>query len=201
MQRDGDIWLLDLMRETDQRFTFAYGEEAFPTWSPDGDRLLFVSLLDGSIDIYDKETAGTSPPQLVLENDIPTVLSDWSPDGEIVLYHTLGESFDLWLLPVSGDRQPTSFPSTPFQEAWGALSPDSRWLAYASDEAGEWRVYLRSVSEGGQWQISTGVGVRPKWRADGRELFYDTLEQEEIMAVEIDLTGSAPVIGTPQLLF
>ena len=74
-------------------------------------------------------------------------------------------------------------------------------MAYASDEAGEWRVYLRSVSGGGQWQISTGEGIRPRWRGDGRELFYDTFAQEQIMAVEIDVTGDAPIIGPPQLLF
>ena len=161
VERDGDIRLLDLMRETDQRFTFASGPELFPTWSPDGDRLLFVSFRDTGQGIYEKETAGTSPPQLLLETNTLSVLTDWSPDGEVVSYHDFTESFDLWLLPMSEEGQPTSFLSMPFNEAWGVSSPDGRWLAYASDEAGEWRVYLRSVSGGGQWQISAGFGGRP----------------------------------------
>ena len=129
VERDGDIWLLDLMRGTDQRFTFT-ARNFMPIWSPAGDRILFGSASDTGLGVYERETAGTGPPRLVLESDVPVVLSDWSPDGETVSYHYVRESFDLWRLPMSGSREPTSVLATPFHEAWGTLSPDGRWLAY-----------------------------------------------------------------------
>ena len=88
VERDGDIWLLDLMRGTDQRFTFT-AVNLMPIWSPAGDRILFGSATDRGFGLYERETAGTDPPRLVLESDVPVVLSDWSPDGETVSYHVL----------------------------------------------------------------------------------------------------------------
>ncbi len=203
VQRDGDIWLLDLERGTDQRFTFDPADDQWPVWSPDGDRILFASARETRpFDLYLKGTAGTDPAQLLLETDELKVPFGWSTDGEQVSFTTLDADYDLWLLPMSGDRQPTSFLSTPFQDASGVISPDGHWMAYWSDESVEFRVYVRTVPpSGGQWQISTAAGFAPRWSADGRELYWTT-ENNQLMAVDIDVTGDAPiVIGTPQQLF
>jgi Tol biopolymer transport system component len=203
VQRDGDIWLLDLERGTDQRFTFDSALDQWPVWSPDGDRILFASAREARpFDLYLKGTAGTDPAQLLLETDELKVPYGWSTDGEQVSLTTLDANYDLWLLPMSGDRQPTSFLSTPFQDAAGVISPDGRWMAYWSDESIEPRVYVRSVPpSGGQWQISTAAGFAPQWSADGSELYWLT-QDNDLMAVDIDVSGDAPiVVGTPQPLF
>ncbi len=202
VQRDGDIWLLDLERGTDQRFTFDSADDQWPVWSPDGDRILFASTREARpFDLYLKGSAGTEPAQLLLENDRLKVPFGWSRDGEQVSYTTLDTDYDLWLLPMSGDRQPTSFLSTSFQDGSGVISPDGRWMAYWSDESVESRVYVRTVPpSGGQWQISTAEGFSPQWSADERELYWVT-QDNKLMAVDIDVTGDAPVVGTPQVLF
>ena len=145
VERDGDIWLLELARGTDQRFTFAPEDDRWPIWSPDGERLVFASYRDGLLpDLYEKRTAGTSAAHLLLETDFAKFPSGWSADGAFVSYTELRDSFDLWLLPMSGDRQPTSYLRTPFQDTQGLPSPDGRWMAYTSDESGESRVYMRA---------------------------------------------------------
>ena len=124
----------------------------------------------------------------------------WSAVGDFVSYAELPES-GLLLLPMSGDRQPTSYLRTAFAEAEGIPSPDGRWMAYRSDESGEDRVYVRRVPPSdGQWLISTSQGSFPRWKADGRELYYVT-DGTQLMAVDIDAAGDAPIIGIPRPLF
>ncbi len=200
--RDGDIWLLDLARGTDQRFTFAPEPDVWPIWSPDGERLVFASGRDGGLaDLYEKGAAGASAARLLLETDFAKMPIGWSADGAFLSYTEMAETFDLWLLPMSGDHQPTSYLRTPFQEGIGLPSPDGRWMAYQSNESGEFRVYVQRVPpSGGQWQISTGDGTMPRWRADGRELYYVTPD-DQLMVVDIDATGDVPIVGIPQPLF
>ena len=203
VERDGDIWLLDLVRGTDQRFTFDPAPDSWPVWSPEGDRLLFASVREARPnDLYVKGTAGAGSEQLLLETDFVKVPFAWSADGDLVSYTDLREGFDLWLLPMSGNGQPTSFLATPFQDAAGVISPDGRWMAYNSDESGEFRVYVQSVPPtGGQWQISTAGGQAPRWRADGQELYWVTPDSQQVMAVDIDVTGDTPIPGIPHQLF
>ena len=126
----------------------------------------------------------------------------WSSAGGLISYTVLGADFDLWVLPTSGDGEPTSFLGTPFQDAFGVISPDGRWMAYWSDESVEPRVYVRSVPPSGrQWQVSTGAGLAPRRRVDGSELYWITLDNRQLMAVDIDVAGDAPIIGTPHQLF
>ncbi len=102
---------------------------------------------------------------------------------------------------LAEDRDPIPFLQTPFAEVSGRLSPDSRWMAYMSDESGQFEIYVQNFPEsGGKWQISTSGGVYPQWRADGRELFYLGLD-DTLMAVDIEADGETPVAGIPQVLF
>ena len=202
VERDSDIWLLDLARGTDQRFTFAPELDLYPVWSPDGERLVFASFRDGRrLDLFEKGTGGASEAHLLLETNFIKVPIGWSADGAFVSYVETNDTtgFDLWLHPVSGDRQPMSYLRTPSLES-GLLSPDGRWMAYYSDESGEYRVYVQRVPPAGPVQISTGDGRMPRWKADGRELYYVTADNH-VMAVDIDATGDAPILGIPHPLF
>ena len=204
VERDGDIWVIDLERGIEERFTFAPGPDIFPIWSPGADRIVFSSLRDTGRggDLWVKGTAGAEEPQLLLDTDAAKIAYGWSADGAFVSYMSLEQGFDLMLLPMSGNRQPMSFLMTAFSEGGGVISPDGRWMAYYSNESGERRIYLQTVpSSDGKWPISTAGGSLPRWSADGRELYWVTLDHQQLMAVDIDTSGDAPVVGKPQSLF
>ena len=200
VERTGDIWLLDALRGTEQRFTFDSPREAVPIWSPDGTRIVFSSSPPGGL--YVKDVAGARSPQVLLETNALTLPTDWSLDGESVSYTTQGAdlSWDLGQLSMSGDGRPTSFLQTPFREWAGMLSPDGRWMAYDSNESGERQVYVQPISPGGQLLISRDGGMMPRWRGDGRELYYVSRDNE-LMAVEIETTGDSLDVGIPRSLF
>ena len=103
--------------------------------------------------------------------------TDWSPDGRFVIYHlTTGETgYDVWALPLEGDRKPIPVARTQSSEVQGVVSPDGRWIAYASDESGRYEIYVQRFPDASTDQktpVSTGGGLQPRWSKDGRELFY-----------------------------
>jgi Tol biopolymer transport system component len=112
---------------------------------------------------------------------------------------------DIWALPIRGDQKPLPVLQSRFTEQFGALSPDGRWIAYTSDESGAYEIYVRPFSPdggagaGAKWLVSKGGGFYPRWRADGKRLFYSNL-RSQLMAVEID-TGKGFQAGTPRQLF
>lgn len=127
---------------------------------------------------------------------------DWSPDGKSVLYQENAPKtgYDLWLLPVDGDHAPVSYVPTPFNEQSGTFSPDGRWVAYQSDESGQSQVYVQGMpATGAKYQISTSGGTQPRWRRDGKELYYFSQDQK-LMAAPIAL-GAVVEPGTPHALF
>ena len=106
---------------------------------------------------------------------------------------------DLWLLPLEGDRKPVPYLQTPFSESDAQFSPDGRWMAYASNESGEPQIYVQGIpASGAKWQISTTGGNQPRWRRDGKELFY--VSAQKLMAAPVK-TGTAFEAGSPQPLF
>ncbi len=199
-----DIWILDLTRGTPSRFTFDPGADQFPTWSPDGRQIAFRSdRQGGGSQIYRKNASGTGEAELLLESEAIKVPMEWSQDGAWLSFFDLGSqgNYDLWVLPLAENRDPIPFLQTPFADSLGRLSPDSRWMAYMSDESGQFEIYVQSFPEsGGKWQISTSGGVVPQWRGDGNELFYLGLDGN-LMAVDIEADGDTPVAGIPQVLF
>lgn len=117
------------------------------------------------------------------------------------MYWSLQNRGDLMVLPMTGDRKPFPFLSTPFNEQQGAFSPDGKWVAYQSNESGRNEIYVRPFpGPGGQWQVSTGGGTSPRWRADGKELYYLALDSR-MMAAAANTTGGRFVPGTPEVLF
>jgi eukaryotic-like serine/threonine-protein kinase len=197
-----DIWIRDLARGASSRFTFDPAEDVRPLWSPDGKTIVFSSDRGGQFDLYTKAAGGGGQEQLLFKSDELKFAHDWSRDGRYIAFHSLGKKtgWDLWVLPTFGDRKPIPFLQTPFNETRPAFSPDGKWLAYQSNESGRAEIYVQNFpGPGGKWQVSTGGGFEPAWRADGKELYYGAPDQK-IMAVEVH-AGETFEAGVPQALF
>jgi eukaryotic-like serine/threonine-protein kinase len=206
--RTGDIWILDLARGVPSRFTFAPSWESWPIWSPDGQRIAFTSdrnTRGGLADIYQRATGASASEQILLRSQGPSFPTDWSLDGKLIIYQygsplAVFTNSDLWVLPLNDDRKKTPYVQTQFNESGGRLSPDGKWMAYASDESGNQEVYVQSFpNPGSKLRISLGGGSHPRWRRDGRELFY-IASDENLMAVPIK-PGPTFEAGSPKTLF
>jgi Tol biopolymer transport system component len=200
-QGNMDIWLLDGARTT--RFTFDESDEMWPMWSPDGSRIAFSSTRKGPNALYQKTSNGAGSEELLLEGALPILPNDWSPDGRFILYFVPDPrtSFDFWVLPVEEKRKPFVFLNTNFSERKGRFSPDGRWVAYQSNRSGREEVFVRPFpGSGGQWQVSTAGGIWPRWRRDGKELYY-IAPDARLTAVPIASKGGTLEPGTPIPLF
>jgi eukaryotic-like serine/threonine-protein kinase len=197
-----DIWLIELARGTTSRLTFDPANDGDAVWSPDGGRIVFSSMREGLPSLYQKLSSGAGGEELLLRTEDAKFANDWSPDGRHVLYNAMSrQSFDLWVLPLFGERRPEPFVRTDFQEAGGRFSPDGRFVAYISNESGRFEVYVQSFpASGGKWQVSNGGGASPRWRRDGRELFYLSADGK-LMAVEVDGSSDTFEAGVPAPLF
>jgi eukaryotic-like serine/threonine-protein kinase len=207
VQGNWDIWLLDAARAT--RFTFDAAPDRYPIWSPDGSRIAFDSNRKGHRDLYLKPLNGAGSEELLLESAQDKVAMDWSRDGRSLLYLAIDPqtSFDIWVLPMEGERKPYVFVKTLFVEGAAQFSPDAHWVSYMSNESGQYEIYVRSFSDtsreaaaGGQWQVSTAGGTYPRWSADGKELFY-VAPNGKLMAVPITARGPTFQSGGPVALF
>jgi len=136
-----------------------------------------------------------------LDLDVNLIPSDWSADDRFISYLQLNPKtkYDLWVLPLEGDRKPFPFLQTQFNHNSGRFSPDGHWIAYDSDESGKYDVYVQTFpGPGGKWPISTKGGTRPQWGSEGKEIFY--LSEGKLMAVKVK-TGSTFEPGIPETLF
>src|SRR5262249_9473012 len=182
-----NIWLHGPSPSTLTRFTFEPSFDHYPSWSPDGARIVFDSNRTGPADIFGKPVAGGSEELLLPHSSQGKQPTDWSPDGRFIIYQQLDPKtkWDLWMLPLSGDGKPEPVLHTDSNEMNGQLSPDGRWMAYASDELGRWEAYVTAFPHpSGKWQVSSGGGSQPRWRRDGREMFYLGADRR-LMAAEI----------------
>ncbi len=210
-----DVWLVDLERGSSSRFTFQKTRESHPVWSPDGGRIAFVSRDEGGSRLLLKTSTGTGGEETLLESPASLHLHDWSPDGRYLLYTAVDPktNADLWILPglggvpgsAPGDRKPAPVIQTEFQESHGQFSPDGRWIAYASNETGRSEVYVQPFTPGrvspGKWQVSTGGGSEPRWRRDGKGLFFLGPGQR-LLAVETKAGAKGEFVASvPQALF
>jgi serine/threonine protein kinase len=187
-REETDIWIQDILRKTDSRFTWHEKNLLLPVWSPDGQQIVFASNRDGGkFNLYLKSAGGARPEELLLKTDLNKFATDWSADGRYIVYYEINPKTqrDIWLLPLFGDRKPIPLLQGEYSEWFGRLSPDGRWIAYMSDETGSVEVYVQTVpTSGNKWKISNGGGFYPRWRREGKELFY-TRGQNELMAVDI----------------
>ena len=208
-----DLWVRDLSRGTETRFTSDASLNLAPCWSPRGDRIVFDSNRTGVFSLYQKAAGGSGQDDPLLPNRLPNAPSQWSRDGRFIVYYEVDPKTkrDLWVLPTEGaaaDRKPISFLRTEAEEIFGQLSPDSHWMAFTSDRSGKREVYVRPfhfpVGAGeGEWTISLAGGEMARWRGDGKELFFEAADGK-MMAVAVKaVAGPKPSFeaGAPVPLF
>jgi Tol biopolymer transport system component len=197
-----DIWLYDVAGGGDQRFTFDPASDILPVWAPDGSRIVWASVREETYDLYQKAGSAAGQDALLLKSSNRKFPSDWSQDGRFIVYYQIDPKTkrDLWVLPVASDQKPFPFLQTEANEVGGQLSPDGRWMAYASDESGVYEVYVQSFpSGGGKRQVSTKGGIGPRWRRDEKELLYYAPDGK-LIAVEVK-GGASFEAGQPRALF
>jgi serine/threonine protein kinase/Tol biopolymer transport system component len=199
-----DIWLLESARDTSTRFTtFQPAINALPVWSPDSGRIVFNSNRDGHFDLYMKASSSAGSDEPLLKSSDPKAPTDWSFDGRLLLYqaqHPKTKS-DLWIVPLEGDRKPVPVLQTEFNETNGQFSPDGHWIAYQSDESTRPEVYVQGFpTSSGKFQVSTDGGRSPRWRRDGKELFYLSPDRK-MMAVDVKSTATTFETTRPRELF
>ncbi len=197
-----DVWIRDLARGVNSRFTFAPGNAYCPVWTPKGDAIVYASDREGAAGFYEKSTSGQGDERLLLKDDALVVPISFSPDGSLLAYQRRDpkNGWDILIVPTTGEAKPIPFRATSFNEGNPQFSPDGRFLAYGSNESGRNEIYVQSYPGPGRtWQISTAGGQDPHWRRDGKELYYRAPDQK-LMAVEIR-GGDALEAGMPQLLF
>jgi Tol biopolymer transport system component len=196
-----DLWLTEPERGTETRFTSNESINSRPVWSPDGSRVLFSSTRAGRTDIYQKLATGTTPESVLLASEQAKTATDWSAHGDVIVYESQGDVF-----AFSPGTKPMPILRGEFVETQAQLSPDGRWLAYVSNESGHNDVYVQpfsldtSTTAAGRWVVSTAGGTDPRWRRDGKELFY--LTADKLMAATVrPSTDGAFHNDAPQPLF
>ena len=197
-----NIWLYDVIRGLRTRFTFGQ-EEVASAWSPDGSWVVFNSRRKEHLDLYQKASSGASTEELLLADNLEKFPESWSRDGRFILYSCSGgpTNYDLFVLPLAGERKPVPFLQTPFNERQGRFSPDGRWVAYVSDESGRDEVYVTPFpNAGSKWQVSTAGGNLPRWGHDGNEIFYVVLGGK-VMAATVNVKGGNFEVGAVRQLF
>ena len=197
-----DIWIYNRERDFSTRFTTSPAADIMPVWSPDGEKIVYSSSPDSVYDIYEKSLDGESKPKLLFKNNLFKTAADWSSDGKYILlgvYNPVTQ-LDLWVMPMFGDKKPYPYLQSKFNEMPGSISPDGNWVAYSSDETGRSEIYIQSFPEPGKKiAVSTRGGIYPKWRKDGKELFYISAD-DSLSVVEIKLNNQ-PEIGKTRALF
>jgi eukaryotic-like serine/threonine-protein kinase len=197
-----DIWIYDASRGAPVRLTTDLTNESGPVWSPDGRQVLFRSERRGAPNLY-ANTIGSGTDRLIVSDPSPLTPEDWAPDGRSVVYvrNTRQTGTDIWRVSLDPVQQPRPFAVTRFQEWSAKFSPDGRWLAFVSTDTGSAEVYVAPVEESGnRTRVSTGGGTTPRWRGDGRELYYMSADGRTMMSASIT-TGAGFQASLPARLF
>ncbi len=218
VQGNQDIWLQDLIRGGRTRLTFDTALDINPVWSPDGMRIALASNRTGVFDLYLKPSNGSGAEARLVNSPNTKQPQDWSADGRWLVYYennpTTGR--DLWALDMTSPDRPSARSGRPepveghtprvvadtrAEELLAQLSPDGRWVVYQTNESGRFEVVVQPFPDaGGKWQVSTAGGVAPRWRADGKELYF-LAPDATLMAVPVTAAGASFEAGTPVALF
>jgi Tol biopolymer transport system component len=198
------LWIFNLTRDLKTRFTLDDVDEISPVWSPIDDRIIFGSNRNkGRHDLSSRVWNTTGKEDSVLADAADKLPDSWSPDGRFILYDVEGQNQDLWVLPLFGDGKPFPFANTQFVDGFGSFSPDGRWIAYLSGESGQLNVYVAPFpGPGGKIRISPAGALtgNPRWRRDGKELFY-LAPDGQLMAAEVNATGTSVGVTDVRPLF
>jgi serine/threonine-protein kinase len=204
--QENDSWVLDLERLTLQRLTFDPGNNRGVVFSPDGRRIAFSRQLGDTEEIYWQAADGSGSPEALTEGSgMPMHPMDITADGATLLYAKSNLPRDIFMIPLAGPAGPgTPLLSGPASEGGPAVSPDGRWLAYSSDESGDYEIYVRPFPDvdAGRWQVSRGGGVHPQWSRDGTELFYLEVRDPDVAMLAVPVEpGQSFRPGAPTELF
>jgi Tol biopolymer transport system component len=206
-----DLWLVEFERSLVTRLTSSAGSDVAPAWSADGRRLVFRSSRTDnfSFDVFTKEVDGTEDEKPLTSMPIAGLPNDWSRDGRFIVLVRGPDASSNDLFAYSLDsKKAEPLLQTPFSENGARFSNDNRWLAYVSNESGNNEVYVRpfiagtdgKATLGAKWRVSTSGGTAPRWRADGKELFFRT-NGGDFMSVDVTVTGDTIQTTLPKLLF
>jgi Tol biopolymer transport system component/predicted Ser/Thr protein kinase len=204
-----EVWITDLTRGSIDRVAREGASiNATPIWSPDGAQLVFRTF-GGVVEFYQRSAFGGGDDQVVLSDKMTRaaglqstslVNTDWSPDGKSILFSPQNPTSgrDIWLLPLTGNKKPVKLLASAADEMHGNFSPDGRLIAYTTNESGKFQVNVQTLSLSNRtWHVSTNGGSEPRWRADGREIYYLS-HDKKLMAVAV---GEGPSFGIPRVLF
>jgi Tol biopolymer transport system component len=198
-----DLWIYEIGRGLKTRFTFDPAEDLSPAWAPDSRTVYFGSNPKGSQGVYRKAIEGAGEVELVTSGEPGSQPASVSPDGKNLLVNRSADATrtDIWVLPLEPKAEPRIFRQTEFAEVAGSFSPDGRWVAYFSNESGEYEVYVAPFpGPGRRWQVSTKSGAYPQWRGDGREIVYVQADGQ-LMSAEVGAEGDSFRVGAVTSLF
>jgi serine/threonine protein kinase len=210
-----DVWSLDIASGVKTPLTFGASSgqgNLYPVWSPDEKHIAYASFRNGKYGLYQKPADGSGSESVLLDGtDHFRIPTSWSPDGKLLLYHEgvsggtyangVPGGWSIWILPIFGDRKTYPFIQSTFSAREASFSPDGKWVAYCSNESGEYRVYVVPFpGPGGKWQVSLGDGRGPLWRRDGKEIFYLSADNK-LMVVKVEASGGSFAAGEARALF
>jgi dipeptidyl aminopeptidase/acylaminoacyl peptidase len=202
-----DIWVKQLDRGPRSRLTFDAGHDRKPVWSPDGRTIYFLSDRSGNNDVWKRNADGTGQPALVLDLEESLATISLSADGAWLLARSSTgnqptSERNVFAVRLDSDDAAAPLLTTGYREIQPVISPDGRWMAYASDETGRYEVYVRPFPnvEDGRWQLSGGGGRNPQWSSSGSELFFQDPD-ERMMSTRVGSSGDVFVSEAPEVLF
>jgi len=196
VSQNTDVYTFAVDTGEAKRLTFDPAIDSMPVWSPDGKQILFGNNHEPKFDLYLKNSDGAEEEKMIPQDGADRFPNDWSRDGKYILFE---RGADLWYESV-GDLKPAQFLKAVSTLKTARFSPDGKWVAYSSNESGKWEIYVTTFPDAhGKWQVSTGGGTQPRWRGDGKELFYLSPD-DKLVAVPVK-TGANFDTGTPTALF
>ncbi len=202
-KNNSDIWIYNKSRNIASRFTFNSASDADPIWSPDDKKIIFSSYRSNNFSLYVKNSDGSGKVKPFFTNNSKNIImaTDWSKNGKYVgvmvqSYKDQSSMWDILLIPSSGKNKPVKFLVTDFNEGVPKFSPDSKWIAYWSNQSGKYQIYVSPFSGGSKWQVSNVENLNwgPRWIKDGKAIYFGTSDNK-VWGVNVKENGSTLSFG------